>query len=87
MSSRAAKVTFSVAIEPELKAALTARAKQLHGGNMSELVAEMGRQAVTSRRTRTHARAARRFTDEARAKVDDELEEGWRHARSFSKPG
>jgi hypothetical protein len=81
--ARARKVTFSVAIEPELKAALVAHAKLLHGGNMSELVAEMGRQSLrlAALERMLARRGGSRLTDEARADVDAELEEGWRHAR------
>ena len=83
MGRRANKVTFSVAIEPELEAALTARAKQLYGGNMSELIAEIGRQSL--RLAALERMLARRggstLTEEALAKVETELEEGWRHAR------
>ena len=86
--SRAKKVTFSVAIEPELKAALVARAKLLHGGNMSELVAEMGRQSLRlAALERMLARpGGSKLTDEARARVEAELEEGWRHAREHAVP-
>lgn len=81
--SRARKVTFSVAIEPELKAALVARAKLLHGGNMSELVAEMGRQSLrlAALERMLARRGGSKRTDEAAAGVEAEIEEGWRHAR------
>ena len=77
------KETFSVAIDAELKRALLARAKLLHGGNMSELVAEMGRQSL--RLAALERMLARRggstLTAEKRAELDAEVEEGWRHAR------
>lgn len=82
MSSRANKVTFSVAIEPELKAALAARAKQLYGGNMSELIAEMGRESLrlAALERMLIRRGGSTLTEETRAHVEAELEEGWRHA-------
>jgi hypothetical protein len=86
MSRRAKKVTFSVAIEPELKAALVARAKQLHGGNMSELVAEMGRQALrlAALERMLERRGGSSLTPELAAEIDAEIEEGWRHARAHA---
>lgn len=75
-----------MAIEPELKAALVARARQLYGGNMSELIAEMGRHSL--RLAALERMLARRggstLTAEKRTLIDAELEEGWRYAREHA---
>ena len=69
-----------------LIAALVARAKQLHGGNMSELVAEMGRQSLrlAALERMLARRGGSKLTEDMRATIDAELEEGWRHAREHS---
>lgn len=78
--------TFSVSIDPETKAILKARADRLHGGNMSALITELGREA--ERRDafeRLHEWAGTVLDDEQRARIDAELEEGWKHARATVK--
>ncbi len=75
--------TFSVSIDSETKKALKARADRLYGGNVSALITEMAREAS---RLEAMARLLARWggsvlDDEARARIDAELEAGWRQAR------
>ena len=76
--------TFSVSVDPKTKRALKARADRLYGGNVSELITEMGREAA---RLEAMARLMARWggsvlRDQARARIDAELEAGWRQARA-----
>jgi len=85
-----ATATFSVSVDRETKAILKARANRLHGGNMSALVAELGRDA--ERRDAFESirewAGGSLLTDADRAEIDAELEEGWKLARSHAKkPG
>lgn len=74
--------TFSVSVDPDTKAILKARADRLHGGNMSALITALGREA--ERRDafeQLHEWAGTVLMDEDRARIDEELEEGWALAR------
>lgn len=55
---------------------------------MSELVAEMGRQSLrlAALERMLARRGGSKLTEEARADVEAELEEGWRHARNQGAP-
>ena len=82
-----ATATFSVSIDRETKAILKARADRLHGGNMSALIAELGREAERRdafERIREWIGASL-LTEEDRGRIDAELEEGWKLARSHAK--
>lgn len=82
-----ATATFSVSIDQDTKAILKARADRLHGGNMSALITELGREAERRdafERMREWAGGSR-LTDEARETIDAELEEGWKHARTHTR--
>jgi hypothetical protein len=74
--------TFSVSVDPKTKAILKARADRLHGGNMSALITELGREAEKRDASEwLYEWAGTVLTDEDRARIDAELEEGWEHAR------
>ena len=82
-----ATATFSVSIDTKTKAMLKARANRLHGGNMSELITELGRDAERRdafERIREWAGGSV-LTDTVRGRIDAELEEGWQLARSHAK--
>ncbi len=74
-----ATATFSVSISEAAKAVLRARAIRLHGGNMSALIEELGREAEKRdafEKLREWAGGSR-LTEEARTAIDAELDEGW----------
>lgn len=82
-----ATATFSVSIDRETKATLKARADRLHGGNMSALIAELGREAEKRdafERIREWAGGSL-LTEEDRETIDAELKEGWKIARNHAK--
>jgi hypothetical protein len=82
-----ATATFSVSIDQDTKAILKARADRLHGGNMSALITELGREAERRdafERLREWAGGSL-LTDEARETIDAELKEGWKHAQSHAR--
>jgi hypothetical protein len=82
-----ATATFSVSIDRETKAILKARANRMHGGNMSALIAELGREAERRdafERVREWVGGSL-LTDDDRSRIDAELEEGWKLARSHAK--
>lgn len=82
-----ATATFSVSIDVETKAILKARANRLHDGNMSALIAELGREAERREafdRLREWAGGSV-LTDDDRAKIDAELAEGWTLARDHAR--
>lgn len=79
--------TFSVSVDRETKAILKARAERLHGGNMSALITELGREAEKRsafERIREWAGGSL-LTAEVRDEIDAELSEGWKLARSHAK--
>jgi hypothetical protein len=81
-----ASETIGISLDPETKHKLKRLAKEKHGGNVSALVAEMADEAV---RRAAFERAWRWYggpepSDEARAKIDADLEEGWAHARKHA---
>jgi hypothetical protein len=79
--------TFSVSVDRETKAILKARAERIHGGNMSALIAELGREAERRdafERVREWVGGSV-LTDEDRTRIDAELKEGWQLARSHAK--
>ena len=82
-----ATATFSVSVDGETKKALKARADRLHGGNMSALITELGREAARADAVeRLIARAGgSRLTPARRNEIDVDLEEGWRYARDHAK--
>lgn len=82
-----ATATFSVSIDRGTKAILKARAERLHGGNMSALITELGREAEKRDAfewIRDWA-GGPLLTEEARERIDAELKEGWRLARGQQK--
>lgn len=75
--------TIGVSVDPETKRALRALAEERHGGNVSALISEMTTEAV---RQAAFERAWRWYggpepTDADRARLDQELDAGWAHAR------
>jgi hypothetical protein len=79
--------TFSVSIDPQTKAILRARARRLYGGNMSALITDLGREVEKRdafERIREWAGGSL-LRDEDRARIDAELEDGWKHARRHVK--
>src|SRR5450432_1404475 len=79
--------TFSVSIDRETKAILKARADRIHGGNMSALITELGRDAEKREafeRIRDWAGGSL-LTEEAREAIDEELKAGWKLARDQLK--
>ena len=75
--------TIGVSLDPETKRVLRALAEEKHGGNVSALISDMTADAV---RQAWFERAWRWYggpepTEAARAKIDAELEEGWKLAR------
>jgi len=82
-----ATTTFSVSISEAAKAVLRARAIRLHGGNMSALIEELGREAEKRdafEKLREWAGGSR-LTEEARTAIDAELDEGWALASGHAK--
>jgi len=81
-----ATATIGVSVDPDTKKALKALADEKHGGNVSALISEMTSEAV---RQAAFERAWRWYggpepTAATRAKLDAELEEGWRLARKHA---
>ncbi len=82
-----ASETIGVSVEPETKRALKMLAAEKHGGNVSALIAEMTADAM---QRAAFERAWRWYggpelTDEARARLDAELDEGWKLARKHNR--
>lgn len=79
----------SVSLDGEVLKMLRARADSTHGGNLSAAIAEaaavLHRQAAREAVSRELNRGRLPMTDEERAAIDAELEEGWRHARKHMK--
>jgi hypothetical protein len=77
--------TFSVSVDKETKRLLKARADRLYHGNMSALVAALGKQAERADAVeRLIARAGgSTLTDAVRREIDRELESGWKRARRY----
>jgi ATP phosphoribosyltransferase regulatory subunit HisZ len=78
--------TVGVSLDAQTKRELKALAREKHQGNVSALITEMTKDAI---RQAAFERAWRLYggpdpTDEARAKVDAELEAGWALARKHS---
>ncbi len=82
-----ATATFSVSVDLQTKKILKDRADRLHDGNMSALIAELGREA--ERRTAFERlkewAGGSILTAEDRVKIDAELDEGWELARRHAK--
>ena len=79
--------TVGVSLDPVTKRTLKKLAALRHQGNVSALIAEMTEDAV---RQAAFDRAwawysGPELTDEARDRIDAELEEGWRLARKYAK--
>ncbi|MCK6536479.1 MAG: hypothetical protein L6Q84_26205 [Polyangiaceae bacterium] len=82
-----ASETIGVSVDAETKRKLKALAQDKHQGNVSALITEMTEDAV---RRAAFERAWRWYggpepTSAARARIDAELEEGWRLARKKAK--
>lgn len=82
-----ASETIGVSVDAETKRKLKALAQEKHQGNVSALITEMTEDAV---RRAAFERAWRWYggaepTAAARARVDAELEEGWRLARKKAR--
>ncbi len=78
--------TIGVSVDPETKRKLKELADEKHGGNVSALIAEMAEEAV---RQAAFERAWRWYggpepSPETCAKIDAELEEGWKLARKHA---
>jgi hypothetical protein len=83
-----ASETIGVSLDPATKRKLKRLAAERHGGNVSALITAMTEEAV---RQAAFERAWRWYggpelTDEERARIDAELEEGWALARKHG-PG
>jgi hypothetical protein len=79
----------SVSLDAEVLKILRARADSTHEGNLSAAIAEaaevLHRQAAREAVLKELNRGRPPITDEERAAVKAELEEGWRHARKHLK--
>jgi hypothetical protein len=78
--------TIGVSLDAQTKRVLRALAKEKHGGNVSALISEMTAEAV---RQAAFDRAWQWYggaepTQATRAKIDAELEEGWKLARKHA---
>jgi hypothetical protein len=78
-----ASESIGVSVDPGTKRALKALADERHGGNVSALISEMTTEAI---RQAAFQRAWSWYggpepTDAERAKLDQELDAGWAHAR------
>jgi hypothetical protein len=78
--------TIGVSLDPGTKRKLKALATAKHGGNVSALIAEMTEDAA---RKEAFERAWAWYggpepTEDALAKIDEEIEEGWALARKHS---
>ncbi len=75
----------SISLDVTILKILRARADSTHGGNLSAAIAEaaevLHRQAAREAVSKELNRGRPPMTDEERAAIDAELEEGWRHAR------
>lgn len=84
---KGASETFSVSVDPRTKAILRSRADRLYAGDLSALITDLGREAERRdafEKVREWAGGSV-LEDDDRAKIDAELEEGWRHARRHAK--
>jgi hypothetical protein len=79
----------SVSLDGTVLKMLRERADSMHGGNLSAAIAEaaeaLHRQAARDAVVAELGRGRPPLTDEERAAVRAELEEGWRHARRHQK--
>ena len=79
----------SVSLDGAVLKILRARAESTHGGNLSAAIAEaaevLHREAARDAVAKELNRGRPPITDEERAAVGAELEEGWRHARKRLK--
>ncbi len=79
----------SVSLDGDVLKMLRARADSTHAGNLSAAIAEaaevLHRQAARDAVLAELNRGRPPITDEERAAVQAELEEGWRHARRHQK--
>src|SRR5687767_14480763 len=78
--------TVGVSLDPATKRILKELAAQKHGGNVSALITEMTEDAV---RQAAFEKAwawygGPELTDEARSRIDAEIEEGWNLARKHA---
>jgi hypothetical protein len=84
---RGATETIGVSIDRETKRALKTLAEEKHGGNVSALISEMTaealRQAAFERAWRWYGGPEPDAT--TRAKLDAELDEGWKLARKHAR--
>lgn len=79
----------SVSLDETILKMLRERADSTHAGNLSAAIAEaaevLHRQAARDEVARELMKGHPPLSDEERAKIDVELEEGWRHARRHAK--
>jgi hypothetical protein len=79
----------SVSLDAAVLKMLRERADSTHGGNLSAAIAEaaeaLHRQAARDAVVADLGRGRPPLTDEERAAIDAELEEGWSHARRHLK--
>lgn len=76
-----------MSVDKRTKAILKARANRLYGGNMSQLITELGREAERRDafdRMREWVGGSV-LTEESVERIDRELEEGWKLARKHAK--
>ena len=78
--------TIGVSLDPATKRKLKELAARRHQGNVSALIAEMAEEAT---RQAAFERAWRWYggpdlTEDTRAAIDKELEEGWELARKYT---
>jgi hypothetical protein len=79
----------SVSLDREILKVLRARADAVHAGNLSAAIAEaaeiLHRHAARADVATELMRGLGPLTDEERAAIDAELEEGWAHARKIAR--
>jgi hypothetical protein len=79
----------SVSLDLTVLRMLRARADDAHGGNLSAAIAEaatvLHRHTARDQVAKTLMKGRPPLTDEERAEIDAELEEGWEHARRYAK--
>lgn len=79
----------SVSLDRAVLKMLRARADSTHAGNLSAAIAEaaevLHRQVARDEVARELMRGRPPLTDDERAAIDAELEEGWRHAQRHLK--
>lgn len=79
----------SVSLDAGILKMLRARADSVHAGNLSAAIAEaaevLHRQAARDGVAKELMKGRSPLTDEERAAIDAELDEGWRHARRHLK--